>query len=94
MMVVPPAASRAISSNSRAVSREVSEVVGSSKMMMPGIELQRLGDLDQLPLARGEPLDQRVGRQGEVDRCQQRRASGRRAPRGRSARRGRGESRR
>ena len=38
-----------------------------------GVELQRLGDLDQLPLARREPLDQRIGRQVEIDLAEQRR---------------------
>ena len=32
-----------------------------------GIELQRLGDLDQLPLARRQALDQRLRRQVEID---------------------------
>ena len=38
----------------------MSDVVGSSKMMICGIELERLGDLDQLALAGREPLERRA----------------------------------
>ena len=36
-------------------------------MMMLRVELERLGDLDQLPLARRQALDRRLGREVEVD---------------------------
>ena len=46
-------------------------------MMIVGIELQRLGDLDQLPLARRQALDRRIGAEIELDFAQQRRRSAR-----------------
>ncbi len=55
---------------SRSVSRAVSEVVGSSKMMMPASIAERLGDLDQLALAGREALDQHVRRDVQVDQRQ------------------------
>ena len=72
-MVLPSAVSLAIRSNSRdglARGERGGRLVEDDDA---GIDLQRLGDLDQLPLARRKPLDQRVGRQGEADRGQQRR---------------------
>ena len=42
----------------------LSEAVGSSKMMSFGLERERLGDLDELALGRGEPADLPVERQG------------------------------
>jgi hypothetical protein len=39
----------------------VSEVVGSSKMIRPGVAMQRLGDFHQLALARSERIDAGVG---------------------------------
>ena len=46
----------------------VSEVVGSSKMMILRIGAERLGDLDELPLALAEARHRRSRRQLQVDR--------------------------
>ena len=55
----------------RSVSRCVSDVVGSSKMMMRGIELDGLGDLDELALAGRQALERRLGREVETDLLEQ-----------------------
>ena len=67
-------AAGSISANSRSVSRAVSDVVGSSKMMTGASSCERLGDLDELPFARRQPLDQRVRGELEIDLRQELRA--------------------
>ena len=59
-----------MSSKSRSVSRAVSEVVGSSKMMMSASMDSALADLDQLPLAGREALDGHVRGEVEIDQLQ------------------------
>ncbi len=57
-------------SNSRSVSRAVSEVVGSSKMISPRLPRQGLGDLDKLAFALRQPHDRRDGRDLEIDKVE------------------------
>ena len=83
MTVLPAALSRPISANSRAVSRGVERGRWLVEDDDSGIEMQRLGDFDQLPLARRQALDQRVGRQVELDFAQQGRRCVAAAQRGR-----------
>ena len=43
-----------MTSNSRSTSPGLKDAVGSSKIIRLDVERQRLGDLDELPLRRGE----------------------------------------
>ena len=62
----PSSRSRAMTSNSRSTSAGLSEEVGSSKMTRLASSAERLGDLDELALRRGEPAHLGVERQDVV----------------------------
>ena len=70
---------------SRSVSESVRLEVGSSMMTRRGIERQRLGDLDQLPLRERQLGDRRIGREIDAQAVQQRLHRAHAAACGRSA---------
>ena len=80
MMAMPSPRSRPMRSNRRSASRLSERGRRLVEDDHAGLGAERLGDLDQLALALGEPFDQRLGRDRESRRRQQFARRGRGAP--------------